>query len=74
LVDLFKFSRQVSEKSSNIKFPEIPSSGNRVVPRGQTDGRENMRKLIVTFHNIANAPQNCKVPGSNSDQTDGLHK
>jgi hypothetical protein len=33
------FSRQVIEKYSNIRFHENLSSGSRVVPRGQTDGR-----------------------------------
>jgi len=35
---------------------------------------ENMKKLIVALHNFAKAPQNRKVPGINSNQTDGLHK
>jgi hypothetical protein len=30
-------SRQIFEKSSNLKFHKNPSSGSRVVPRGQTD-------------------------------------
>jgi hypothetical protein len=34
-----EFSPQISEKSSNIKFHEIPSGGSRVVPCGQTDGQ-----------------------------------
>ena len=34
-----KFSRQIFKKCSNIKFNENPSSGNRVVPCGRTDGR-----------------------------------
>ena len=41
-------------KNSNIKFHENLSSGSRVVPCRQTD----MTKLIVTFHNFANAPKN----------------
>jgi len=32
-----EFSRQIIEKSSNIKFQENPSSGNRVVPFRWTD-------------------------------------
>jgi hypothetical protein len=34
-----EFFCQISEKYSNIKFHEIPSSGNQVVPRRRTDGR-----------------------------------
>jgi len=34
-----EFSRQIFEKSSNIKFHEKPSSGNRVIPYGRTDNR-----------------------------------
>jgi len=34
-----EFSRQLFEKNSNIKIHENPSSGSRVVPCGQTDGR-----------------------------------
>ena len=32
-----EFSRQIFEKSSNIKFHKNPSSGSRVVPCGRTD-------------------------------------
>jgi hypothetical protein len=34
-----KFSRQIFEKSSNIKFHENPSRRSRVIPYGRTDGR-----------------------------------
>ena len=34
-----KFSWQIFEKSSNVKFHENPSSGNRALPCGRTDGR-----------------------------------
>jgi len=44
-----KFSQQIFEKYSNVKFHENPSSGSRVVPRGQIDGRTDMTKLIVVF-------------------------
>jgi len=37
------------EKYSNIKFHKNPSSGRRVVPCGQPDGRTYMTKLIVVF-------------------------
>jgi hypothetical protein len=36
-----------------MKFYKIPSSGSRVVPCGQTDGRTDMTKIIVAFHNFA---------------------
>jgi hypothetical protein len=35
-----------------------PSSGCRVIPCEQTDGRTDMTKLTVTFRNFANAPKN----------------
>jgi hypothetical protein len=34
-----EFSGQIFEKFSNFKFHKNPSSWNRVVPCGQTDGR-----------------------------------
>jgi len=49
-------SRQIFEKSTNIKFHENLSSGSRV-PCGRTD----MTKLIVTFRNFANGPKNCRA-------------
>jgi hypothetical protein len=52
-----EFSRQDFEKSSNIKFHENSSIGSRVVPCGWADGRTDMTKLIVDFHNFANAPK-----------------
>ena len=56
------FSRQILVKSSNIKFHENPSSGSRVVPSGQTDGRTDMTTVIVAFRNSGNAP----IKGVNS--------
>jgi hypothetical protein len=53
-----EFSRQSLEKYSNIKFHEIPSSGSRVVPLGQTDRRTDTAKLIVAFSNFANEHKN----------------
>jgi hypothetical protein len=46
-----EFSRQIFEKFSTIKIHENPSSGSRVVPRGQTD----MTKLMAAFRNFAQA-------------------
>jgi len=45
------------KKSPNIKFNENPSSGNRAVPFGLTDGGKDMTKLIVTFQNFVNSPK-----------------
>jgi hypothetical protein len=50
-----EFSQQIFEKYSNIKFHENLSSGNRHV---QCSGQTDMTKLIVAFHNFANAPKN----------------
>ena len=52
-----KFSHQLFEKSSNIKFHKIPSSGSRVVSCGQTD----MTNLRVAFRNFVNAPKKVSV-------------
>jgi hypothetical protein len=41
-----------------MKFYQNPSSGSRVVPCGQADGRTDMMKLIVAFRSFANAPKN----------------
>jgi len=57
-----KFSVQIFEKYPNIKFHENPSSASPVVPRGRvdrrTDGRTDMTKPTVAFHNFAHAPKN----------------
>jgi hypothetical protein len=53
-----ELSGRIVEKFSYIKFHEIPSSGNRVVPCGETDGQTDMTKLIVAFCKFANAPKN----------------
>ena len=49
-----EFSRQIFEKSSNIKFNENLSSGKQAAPSGRT----HMTKLIVTFCNFVNMPKN----------------
>jgi len=56
-----EFSRQILEKYSNTKFHENPSSGNQVVPCGQTE----VTKLIMAFRNFANAPKNERFCDSN---------
>jgi len=53
-----EFSRQIFEKSSNIKFHKNPSSVSRVVPWGRTDGRT--WRSWVTFHSFANPPKSVK--------------
>ena len=44
-----EFSRQVFEKSSNIKFHEIPSNGSRVVPCGRTDRHDEANSRFSQF-------------------------
>jgi len=47
----------MSDKYLNINFHENPSSGSRIVPRGQPDGRTgSMTELKVAFRNFPNAP------------------
>jgi hypothetical protein len=57
-----KFSRQIFEKYSSVKFHENPSNGSRFfhADRWETD----TTKLIVAFRNFANAPIN--------EQNDGI--
>ena len=43
------FSRQIFEKSSDIKFHENPSSGSRVVPCGRTDGYDEGNSRFSQF-------------------------
>ena len=51
-------SRQIFEKVPNIKFYQNASSGGRVFPCGQIDGRTDIKKIMVAFRNFANAPKN----------------
>ena len=58
-----EFSRQISEKSSDLmKFDENPCSGSRVVPCGRTDGQiggqTDMTILTVAFRSVVNLPKN----------------
>jgi hypothetical protein len=57
-------SLDILEKSPNIKFHENPSSGKRVFPGSQTDGREEITKLTVAFRNFANASKNSVTVSS----------
>ena len=52
-----KFSWYIFEKYSNINLHENPPSGSRVVPRGRSDGRTDMMKVIVAVCNFVNAPK-----------------
>jgi hypothetical protein len=52
-----EFSRQIFEKSTNMKFHENLSSGKQVAPSGRTD----MMKLIVTFCNFMNMHKNMTI-------------
>ena len=48
-----EFSRQILEKSWNLKFNKNPSIGSRVVQCGLTDGQTDTIKLIIYFREIA---------------------
>ena len=52
-----EFSRHIFEIYFTIKLPENLSSGSRFMwADGRTDRQIDVRKLIVTFRNFANAP------------------
>jgi len=54
-----EFSGQTfKKKSQNIKFLDNPCSGCPVVPCSQMHRRKDMAKIIVAFHNFANALKN----------------
>ena len=48
------FHNRVLEKYSNIKIRENPSSGSELF---YADGRTDVTKLLVAFHNFSNAPK-----------------
>jgi hypothetical protein len=48
-------------KNVNIKFNQNPSSRGRVVPCTRTDEGTDLTKLIVTFRNFGNAPNNNNI-------------
>ena len=58
-----EFSLQIFEKYWNVNFHENPSSWSRGVLCGQTA----MAKLIVAFHNFANALKNVEPSIRKSD-------
>ena len=49
----FEFSVQIFEKHPNIKFHENPPGGSRVVTRGRTGGRTDVKTLTVACCNFA---------------------
>ena len=49
LRELEFFRRVFEKKSSNIKFHQNPTNGNRVVPCGRTDGHDEDRSGISQF-------------------------
>jgi len=51
------FSTDFSKYPQISNFHENPSSGNRVLPFGRTDGRTDMTKLAVAFRSFTNAPK-----------------
>jgi hypothetical protein len=54
-----EFSRQISEKYSNIKFHENLSSWSRVVPVGRTGRQEGgYDETDGRFHSFVNMPKN----------------
>jgi len=50
-----EFSQKIFEEFSNIKFHENPTNGSRVILTRRTDGRTDMKKLLLAFQNFANA-------------------
>jgi hypothetical protein len=65
IVMKLEFSQQIFEKSLNVTFHENPYSRSRVVPCGKTEGRTDMKKLIVAFRYFVNAPKThfmCSYP------------
>jgi hypothetical protein len=57
-----EFSKQIFEKSSNLKCHENPSSGSPVVAWGRAGGRTDRQTEIteikIAFRNFANASKN----------------
>jgi len=51
------FRKIVTHTHTHIQFHENTLNGSRIVPRGGTDRRTDMTKLILAFRNFANAPK-----------------
>jgi len=56
-----EFSRQISEKYSNIKFHDNPSSGGRFVPCGQTVRHEEANSHLSQFCESAKKNVGCRL-------------
>ena len=52
-----EFSQKIFEEFSSIKFHENPTNGSRVILTRRTDGRTDMKKLLVAFQNFVNEPK-----------------
>ena len=63
-----EFFQQILEQSSNAKFHENSSSGNRVVPCGETDGQTDMTMLTVAFRYLAKSAANSSLYSSLNSQ------
>jgi len=55
------FSRQFSQKYSNVICYENSHGGRRVVTCGLTDRQTDRKKLINAFRNFANAPKDSSL-------------
>ena len=66
-----KFSQQIFEKYTNIKFNENPSCGSRSIRWGQTDDRTDTTKLIFDFEILRTRLHKslCMQPTSDVPQT-----
>jgi len=53
------FLERFSTNNQIFFFMKFRPAGCRVFPRGQTDGRTDMTKLIVSFRKCAKAPKYC---------------
>jgi hypothetical protein len=69
-------SRQIFEERLNIKFNENPSSGSRVLPSGQTEGRmERLDTRIIsqTYPPVKMEPTVCSETSDFNIQTTGKY-
>jgi hypothetical protein len=58
-----EFPGLIFEKPSNIKFHDISSIRNRVVPYGRTDGLTDMTKEVAFFFLIFKRAKSFAIPG-----------
>jgi hypothetical protein len=76
-----KFSAQISEKCSNIKFHENPSSGRPSFSMrtdgqavGQADGRKDVTKVIVAFGKFAKNASFLRIMKENTSKAVSIAK